>query len=282
MTVTQMAQSQQQQRIGEISQRTRGRPHVNPYGTPGMSLNDAGDYRKIVSVDEGVARQVRQIAFNHMKNGYGVSDGEDISAVIRNYTMTLSPDKRLSASWTLNELFHSEAARLGEFVHQHDPSWDWGKPFDTSILDGCRQDSGRARFDTVSISGEALTKRKDIQRLSYTDGVDTLSLDARGESVEEKEWLKGDPNGDGASAVLDITAPASVERKKQSDAMGRAMDSWNATVDRLKQISESSQAYGYAETMKLFQNGYADWKAALQKSDPEAYGAWLRMLNEDK
>lgn len=139
MTITQIVQNQQKQRLGEISQRTQGKPHVNPYGTPGMSLNDAGNYRKIISVDEGVAQQVRQMAFDHMKNGYGVSDGEDISRVIRDYAMSLAPDQRLSASWTLNEIFRSEAVRLGEYVHQQDPGWDWGKPFDTSILDGYRQ-----------------------------------------------------------------------------------------------------------------------------------------------
>lgn len=135
MTITQIVQNQQYQRIGEISQRTQGKPHVNPYGIPGMSLNNTGDYWKIVPVDESVAQQIRQIAFDHMKNGYGVSDGEDISQVIRDYTMSLTPKQRLSTSWTLNELFHSETARLGEYVHQHDPDWDWGKPFDTSILD---------------------------------------------------------------------------------------------------------------------------------------------------
>lgn len=139
MTITQMVQNQQQQRIGEIAQRTQGKFHVNPYGTPGMSLNDAGDYRKIVPVDEDVVQRVKQTAFDHMKNGYGVSDSEDISKVIRDYTMSLAPEKRLSASWTLNEIFHSEATRLGEFVHQQDPSWDWGKPFDTSILDSYQQ-----------------------------------------------------------------------------------------------------------------------------------------------
>ena len=79
MTVTQIAQNQQQRRIGEISRRTQGKPHVNPYGTPGMSLNGAGDYRNIVPVDEDIAQRVKQIALDHMKNGYGVSDGEDIS-----------------------------------------------------------------------------------------------------------------------------------------------------------------------------------------------------------
>ena len=134
MTVTQIVQEQQRQRCGAFAQ--TGQPHVNPYGTPGMSLNDAGDYRKIAPMDESVIQQVRQIAFDHMKNVYGVSNGEDISAVIRNYTLSLSPEKRLSASWTLNEAFHDEAVRLGEFVRQHNPDWDWGKPFDTGILDG--------------------------------------------------------------------------------------------------------------------------------------------------
>ena len=129
MTITQIVQSQQQQRIGELAQKQQGKSHINPYGTPGMSLNDVGDYRKIVPVDEGVVQQVKQIAFNHMKNGYGVSDGEDISKVIRDYTMSLAPEKRLSTSWTLNEIFHSEAIRLGEFVHQQDPSWGLGQAF---------------------------------------------------------------------------------------------------------------------------------------------------------
>lgn len=139
MTITQMVQSRQQQRINVLAQRTQGKPHVNPYGTPGMSLNEAGDYCKILPVDEGVVRQIKQLAFEHMKNGYGVSDGEDISAAIRNYTMSVSPENRLSVSWTLNEIFHNEAARLGEYVHKCDSSWDWGKPFDVGILDGYRQ-----------------------------------------------------------------------------------------------------------------------------------------------
>ena len=139
MTITQMAQNQQRQRIGELSQKQQGKAHINPYGTPGMSLNDAGDYQKMVPVDKGVVRQVKQIAFDHMKNGLGVSDGEDISRVIRDYACSLAPEQRLSASWTLNEIFHNEATRLGEYVHQQDPTWDWGKPFDTSILDSYRQ-----------------------------------------------------------------------------------------------------------------------------------------------
>ena len=99
MTVSQIAQYQQQSRINQLAQSKAGTKHVNPYGTPGMSLNDADDYRKMVPVDESVVKQVKDIAMAHM-------------------------------------IFHSEATRLGEYVHQADPSWTWGKPFDTSILDG--------------------------------------------------------------------------------------------------------------------------------------------------
>ena len=50
------------------------------------------------------------------------------------------------------------------------------------------------RFDKVSISAEgAAFQALKLTRLGYADGADTLSLDAAGESVEEKEWLKGAP-----------------------------------------------------------------------------------------
>ena len=94
MTITEMVQNQQQQRGRELAQKQSGKPHVNPYGTPGMSLNNAGDFRKTVAVDENVVQQVKQIAFDHMKNGYGMSNGEDISQVIKNYVLSIEPEQR--------------------------------------------------------------------------------------------------------------------------------------------------------------------------------------------
>ncbi len=139
MTINQIVQNQQQQRIGKLQQKAQSNSHINPYGTPGMSLNNADDYRKTVPLEDNVVKQIKQIAFDHMKNGYGVSDGKDISRFIRSYTLSLPPEQRLSASWTMNEIFHNEAARLGEFVHQQDQNWNWGQPFDTGILDDYRQ-----------------------------------------------------------------------------------------------------------------------------------------------
>jgi hypothetical protein len=43
--------------------------------------------------------------------------------------------KRLSATWTLEQVISEEAARLKSIILKQDPSWTYGKPFDTSILD---------------------------------------------------------------------------------------------------------------------------------------------------
>ena len=48
-----------------------------------------------LSVDESVVKQVKGIAMAHMKQGFGTSDGEDISSAIRSYVMTLERSRFL-------------------------------------------------------------------------------------------------------------------------------------------------------------------------------------------
>lgn len=115
-----------------------------------------------------------------------------------------------------------------------------------------------SRFDKISISAEALKNAKDIFS-SYSEG-----------SISQPFWQ--------GESVIDITDPAYAESKKQGDALSRAMNSWKDTVEHLKQISENNKDYDYSKTMKLFRNNYADWRNELKKSDPDAYGAWIRML----
>ena len=261
MTITQMVHSQQQQRVGELARNQKGKAHVNPYGTPGMSLNDAGDYRKMVSVDESVVQQVKQIAFDHMKNGYGVSDGEDISKVIRDYTMSLEPDQRLSASWTLNEIFHSEAARLGEYVHQQDPSWNWGKPFDASILDGCRQGGGNMRFDTVSIrggNGAAPVESASEEQAGNTTTFPSFSEEFNkitqnySNTIREHYAKEHDEN-----LTYDNPAAHIWDKYKNPDSPAFRSD-----------LSEDERAWAYDQELDLLNGG-----RHLQMSNPYAFGS---------
>ena len=132
------------------------------------------------------------------------------------------------------------------------------------------------RFDKVSISAEgAAFQALKLTRLGYADGTDTLSLDVAGESVEEKEWLKGAPNGDGSSVVLDITDHAALEASQRRNEMySRLMKSWNSLMGQLKQESESG-GYDYFKTIRLFRSRSAAWEKDLQQTDPEAYQVWL-------
>jgi len=77
--------------------------------------------------------------FENMKNNGGMSDGEVESQVIKNYIMSLPPEERAAAGWTLNQISIQEAKRLGEYVHQRDPSWNWGKPVKPGILNEYHQ-----------------------------------------------------------------------------------------------------------------------------------------------
>ena len=114
MTITGMTRFVQQNYKVQNSHLTHKLPngslppkeHVNPYCPEGMDITGRTDFRRIVPVE-----------------------------IIRNYVMSLPPEERAAAGWTLNQISLQEADRLGEYVHQRDPSWNWGKPVKPGILD---------------------------------------------------------------------------------------------------------------------------------------------------
>lgn len=136
--------------------------------------------------------------------------------------------------------------------------------------------SALPRFDSVSISAEAASALQlKITRLTYEGGADTLSLDTMDESIKDQKYLKGDPNGDGSSVVLDITDHAALEASRRRNEMySRLMKSWNSLMGQLKQESES-KGYNYTQTIKLFRSRSAEWEKELEQTDPAAYQVWL-------
>lgn len=115
--------------------------HVNPYCPEGMDITGmkSSDF-KIIPVDEKAAQQMKDIAFNHMKDYYGMS-GEhgDVAEAVKAYLSKIPAGDRMHASWTLEQIHHAEATRLYDFVKSRVPGWEVGKPFDTSILDEYQQ-----------------------------------------------------------------------------------------------------------------------------------------------
>lgn len=56
--------------------------------------------------------------------------------VKRAYLDSVAPEKRIDVKYTLDRILIDEGRRLVEFVKSKDPNWDFGKPFDKSILEG--------------------------------------------------------------------------------------------------------------------------------------------------
>ena len=116
--------------------------HVNPYEDPWMDITNRSpsEWQRIIPVDEDVANQVRSMVKEDFVKRYGMTDGSpehvnDRADLIYNYTKTLPGEQRLPATWTLEQVVNDEAERLKSIILKHDPTWTYGKPFDTSILD---------------------------------------------------------------------------------------------------------------------------------------------------
>lgn len=116
--------------------------HINPYEDPWMDITNRSpsEWQKIIPVDKDVAAQLRSMVREDFVKRYGMTDGSpehinDRANLIKNYTKTLPGEQRLPATWTLEQVVNDEAERLKSIILKHDPSWTYGKPFDTSILD---------------------------------------------------------------------------------------------------------------------------------------------------
>ena len=114
--------------------------HINPYEDPWMDITNRSpsEWQKIIPVDKDVADQLRGMVREDFVKRYGMTDGSpehinDRANLIKNYTKTLPGKQRLPATWTLEQVINDEAERLKSIILKHDPSWTYGKPFDTSI-----------------------------------------------------------------------------------------------------------------------------------------------------
>lgn len=115
-------------------------PSINPYAKPGQDITNRTDWRKMTSISDEVKNKLLSIVKSDFVNHYGMSgenfgDPNGYNSIVTNYLSTLLPSERPSASWTLSKTFTGEAQRLTDIVRAHNPGWEFGQPFDTSILD---------------------------------------------------------------------------------------------------------------------------------------------------
>ena len=94
-----------------------------------------------------VSEEYRQKMFDNVKREFiqenGLSNGDTTkrSDIFKDYQLSVSKDKRLSGTWTLEQYEGQYRAAMYAAVKSANPNWKPGQKFDTSILDNVTRES---------------------------------------------------------------------------------------------------------------------------------------------
>ena len=134
----------------EIEERLRPFRLADPihYGMPGCDITgkDPSSWQKIVDVSDDIREKMINVARKDFLNNYGLTDGKEMGDIGSKYLLSLPENKRLSAGWTVLEIFRNESQRLTDIVKSKIPGWKNGEPFDRSIFADYL--SGSSIYDT--------------------------------------------------------------------------------------------------------------------------------------
>lgn len=126
---------------------------LNANGVAGMDVTGKGtSWQKLSNVSE----DHRQKMFDNVKREFiqekGLSNGDTTkrSDIFKNYQLSVSKDKRLSGTWTLEQYEGQYRAAMYAAVKSANPNWKPGHAFDTSILDNVTRESGLLPFAEYS------------------------------------------------------------------------------------------------------------------------------------
>lgn len=114
--------------------------HVNPFEDPYLNITgkSPSEWQKIIPVDDEVAEKLRSLIKEDFvqRNGMcGTGKQADQQAnIIKNYIAALPGEERLSAIYSCEQIAFNEAERLSSKIREQNPSWQYGQPFDISIL----------------------------------------------------------------------------------------------------------------------------------------------------
>ena len=103
-------------------------------------------WQKLTSVSE----EYRQKMFDNVKKEFiqenGISNGDTTkrSDIFKDYQLSVSKDKRLSGTWTLEQYEGQYRSAMYAAVKAANPNWKPGQKFDTSILDNVTKESVEA------------------------------------------------------------------------------------------------------------------------------------------
>ena len=130
--------------------------YKNSYGVEGMVITKGSNRKRIMPVSD----EMKQFVHNNVKDAFykynGMSGDNEAeqkrySATINNYLKTINKEDRSATSWTLGQMKVNFADRAASAVKEKVPSWTYGKPIPSDVLDEIFADESI----TSMVSGEA-------------------------------------------------------------------------------------------------------------------------------
>jgi hypothetical protein len=97
-------------------------------------IGTEGSSRKIIDVSDDIRKQILDLSEREFLDNYGMTDGEELSAIIRGHIKSLPPSVRADTAWTLDQIFLEEAYRLHDIAEKAIPGWQSGQAFDRSKM----------------------------------------------------------------------------------------------------------------------------------------------------
>lgn len=108
---------------------------INPYGEPGMNITGRDpSSNKIVEVSDEIKEKLVNLARSEFLDGYGLSDGEKLSAIVLEYKRSMPEEERINIGWTLQHVYGEEARRIHGLAKENIPGWRSGQPFDRDSM----------------------------------------------------------------------------------------------------------------------------------------------------
>lgn len=112
---------------------------LNTQGIAGMCIHgkSASDWQQTIDISEDGQQELFDMVKSEFIKNNGKLDGDTTmrSKVYSDYLKSIPQEDRLKASWTLDKLEAKYRSALVDAVKQANPDWDFGKSFNSSVLD---------------------------------------------------------------------------------------------------------------------------------------------------
>lgn len=130
---------------------------LNTQGIAGMCLHgkNPSEWQQTIQIsDKGEQELFDMVKSEFIKNN-GVLEGDTTkkTEVVSDYLRGIPEKDRLKASWTLDQLQFKFRSAFVSAVKQADPTWDFGKAIDRSVLEGITKESLRGTTNKHSSKG---------------------------------------------------------------------------------------------------------------------------------